>query len=123
MTHMIKVKNISKTYSGQVVLQLPDLEIPKAQRFGLVGNNGAGKTTLFSLILDLIEASSGEIAINEIDVKKSEDWKPLTAAFIDESYLIGYLTVEEYYYFLGNLRGVSKSEIYQWVQIFEPFFN
>ena len=120
---MIKVKNISKTYSGQVVLQLPDLEIPKAQRFGLVGNNGAGKTTLFSLILDLIEASSGEIAINEIDVKKSEDWKPLTAAFIDESYIIGYLTVEEYYYFLGNLRGVSKSEIDQWVQIFEPFFN
>ena len=59
----------------------------------------------------------------EIDVKKSEDWKPLTAAFIDESYLIGYLTVEEYYYFLGNLRGVSKSEIDQWVQIFEPFFN
>ncbi|MDA9572260.1 AAA family ATPase, partial [Flavobacteriaceae bacterium] len=44
-------------------------------------------------------------------------------AFIDESYLIGYLTVEEYYYFLGDLRGVTKSEIDQWVQDFEPFFN
>lgn len=120
---MIKINDLSKKYAGQTVLQTPELLIPKGQRFGLVGNNGAGKTTLFSLILDLIECSSGSITINGIDVQKSEAWKPLTAAFIDESYLIGYLTVEEYYYFLGNLRGVTKSEIDQWVQYFEPFFN
>lgn len=120
---MIKINDLSKKYAGQTVLQTPELLIPKGQRFGLVGNNGAGKTTLFSLILDLIESSSGSITINGIDVQKSEAWKPLTAAFIDESYLIGYLTVEEYYYFLGNLRGVTKSEIDQWVQDFEPFFN
>ena len=120
---MIIATNLSKKYSGQTVLGIPDLEIPKGQRFGLVGNNGAGKTTLFSLFLDLIEASTGKVTINQIDVQTSEEWKPYTAAFIDESYLIGYLTVEEYYYFLGNLRGVSKEEINIWVQEFEPFFN
>jgi ABC-2 type transport system ATP-binding protein len=120
---MINATNLSKKYSGQTVLEIPDLEVPKGQRFGLVGNNGAGKTTLFSLFLDLIEASTGKATINQIDVQTSEEWKPYTAAFIDESYLIGYLTVEEYYYFLGNLRGVSKEEINIWVQEFEPFFN
>jgi ABC-2 type transport system ATP-binding protein len=120
---MINATNLSKKYSGQTVLEIPDLEVPKGQRFGLVGNNGAGKTTLFSLFLDLIEASTGKVTINQIDVQTSEEWKPYTAAFIDESYLIGYLTVEEYYYFLGNLRGVSKEEINIWVQEFEPFFN
>lgn len=120
---MIIATNLSKKYSGQTVLEIPDLEVPKGQRFGLVGNNGAGKTTLFSLFLDLIEASTGKVTINQIDVQTSEEWKPYTAAFIDESYLIGYLTVEEYYYFLGNLRGVSKEEINIWVQEFEPFFN
>lgn len=120
---MITVKNLSKKYSGQTVLEILALEVPKGQKFGLVGNNGAGKTTLFSLLLDLIEASTGNVTINQIDVQKSEEWKPYTAAFIDESYLIGYLTVEEYYYFLGNLRGVSKEEINIWVQDFEPFFN
>lgn len=120
---MINATNLSKKYSGQTVLEIPDLEIPKGQRFGLVGNNGAGKTTLFSLFLDLIEASTGKVTINQIDVQTSEEWKPYTAAFIDESYLMGYLTVEEYYYFLGNLRGVSKEEINIWVQEFEPFFN
>ncbi|MCH1433520.1 MAG: ABC transporter ATP-binding protein [Flavobacteriaceae bacterium] len=120
---MINATNLSKKYSGQTVLEIPDLEVPKGQRFGLVGNNGAGKTTLFSLFLDLIEASTGKVTINQIDVQTSEEWKPYTAAFIDESYLIGYLTAEEYYYFLGNLRGVSKEEINIWVQEFEPFFN
>jgi ABC-2 type transport system ATP-binding protein len=120
---MIIATNLSKKYSGQTVLEIPNLEVPKGQRFGLVGNNGAGKTTLFSLFLDLIEASTGKVTINQIDVQTSEEWKPYTAAFIDESYLIGYLTVEEYYYFLGNLRGVSKEEINIWVQEFEPFFN
>ena len=120
---MIIATNLSKKYSGQTVLEIPNLEVPKGQRFGLVGNNGAGKTTLFSLFLDLIEASTGKVTINQIDVQTSEEWKPYTAAFIDESYLIGYLTVEEYYYFLGNLRGVSKEEINIWVQELEPFFN
>jgi len=120
---MITVTNLSKTYGGTLVLELPELSIPKGQRFGLVGNNGAGKTTFFSLLLDLIESSSGRIAINDIDVQSSEDWKPFTAAFIDESYLIGYLTVEEYYYFLGSLRGLSTKEIDEWVLGFESFFN
>jgi ABC-2 type transport system ATP-binding protein len=120
---MIRVENLSKKYAGQLVLDVPELQIPAGQRFGFVGNNGAGKTTLFSLILDLIEASSGIVFSKEIDVQKSEAWKPYTAAFIDESYLIGYLTVEEYYAFLANLRGVTKEEIESWTQGFESFFN
>ena len=120
---MITVTNLSKKYSGQTVLGILDLEVTKGQKFGLVGNNGSGKTTLFSLLLDLIEASTGNVTFNKIDVHKSEEWKPYTSAFIDESYLISYLTVEEYFYFLGNLRAVSKEEINIWVQEFEPFFN
>jgi ABC-2 type transport system ATP-binding protein len=120
---MISVQNLSKKYGGVVVLDTPELTIPKGQRFGLIGNNGAGKTTFFSLILDLIEASSGSVFINEVDVQKSEDWKPYTAAFIDETYLIGYLTVEEYYYFIGGLRGQSKSQIDEWLTQFSTFFN
>ena len=120
---MIEINELSKKYAGEIVLDLPELFIPKGQCFGLVGNNGAGKTTFFSLLLDLIESSSGTVKINSVNVQKSEAWKPFTAAFIDESYLIGYLTVEEYYYFLGNLRGESKEAIDDWVQGFETFFN
>ena len=120
---MIKAYSLSKEYRGEKVLNLSELEIPKGELFGLIGNNGAGKTTFFSLLLDLIEATSGTIEINNIMVHQSEAWKPFISAFIDESYLIGYLTVEEYSYFLGSLREKTQTEVDSWIKAYEPFFN
>ncbi|MDR6299840.1 ABC transporter ATP-binding protein [Mesonia maritima] len=120
---MIHVNNLSKSYNGTTVLHINDLEIPKGQSFGLVGNNGAGKTTFFSLLLDLIQPSSGNITNNEVIVNESEAWKPFTSSFIDESFLIGYLTAEEYFYFIGELRGQNKADVDKLLANFEDFFH
>lgn len=121
---MIQVNQLSKTYSNGVkVLNITNLEIPKGQSFGLVGNNGAGKTTFFSLLLDLIQPSTGSIKNNGVQVNTSESWKPFTAAFIDESFLIGYLTAEEYFYFIGDLRGQNKADVDALLKKHEEFFN
>lgn len=120
---MIEIKNISKVYNGVKVLNLEHLTIQKGESIGLVGNNGAGKTTLFSLMLDLIQPTTGEILLNGIKVHESEDWKKFTAAFIDESFLIGYLTPEEYFYFIGELRGLNKASIDAFLEQFQEFFN
>lgn len=120
---MISTTNLSKSYNGITVLKIDQLEIPKGQSFGLVGNNGAGKTTYFSLLLDLIKPTTGSIISNEIVVSESEDWKPFTSAFIDESFLIGYLTPEEYFYFIGELRGQNKADVNAMVSQFEDFFH
>ena len=120
---MIKTTNLSKKYNENVVLDIDKLDIPKGQSFGLVGNNGAGKTTYFSLILDLIKPTTGYIENNGIKVHESEDWKPFTASFIDESFLIGYLTPEEYFYFIGELRGQNRADINALVAQFEDFFH
>ena len=120
---MITVHNLTKTYGQQTVLNIEGLEIPKGQSFGLVGNNGAGKTTLFSLLLDLIQPSSGHIVNNDVQVNQSEAWKPFTSAFIDESFLIGYLTPEEYFYFIGELRGRNKADVDALLSNFTDFFH
>lgn len=120
---MIQIQNISKSYNGTEVLNIEELLIPKGQSFGLVGNNGAGKTTLFSLLLDLIQPTTGSISNNEIIVNTSEDWKPFTSAFIDESFLIGYLTAEEYFYFIGELRNQTKEQVDELLAEFEDFFH
>ena len=120
---MIKSTNLTKKYGNETVLNIETLEIPKGQTFGLVGNNGAGKTTFFNLLLDLIQPTTGVITNNEIEVSKSEAWKPFTAAFIDESFLIGYLTPEEYFYFIGELRGMNKADIDSFLLQFEEIFN
>lgn len=120
---MIRVNELSKKYSGTTVLKIENLEIPKGQSFGLVGNNGAGKTTFFSLLLDLIQPSTGHIINNEIQVNLSENWKPFTASFLDESFLIGYLTPEEYFYFIGDLRNQNKADVDTLLAKYEEFFN
>ena len=121
---MISVSNLTKKYSnGITVLNIPNLDIAQGESFGLVGNNGAGKTTFFSLLLDLIEPSSGSVLTKNIQVNASEAWKPFTAAFLDESFLIGYLTAEEYFYFIGDLRGQNKSDVDALLAKHEEFFN
>lgn len=120
---MIKTTNLSKKYNSKEVLNISTLEIPKGQSFGLVGNNGAGKTTYFSLLLDLIQPTTGQIENNGVIVSESEDWKPFTSAFIDESFLIGYLTPEEYFYFIGDLRGQNKQDVDNLLAQFEDFFH
>ncbi|MDG2195142.1 MAG: ABC transporter ATP-binding protein [Polaribacter sp.] len=120
---MITSTHISKTYGNTQVLNIEDLKIPKGQSFGLVGNNGAGKTTFFNMLLDLIRPSTGEITNHDIAVNKSEKWKTFTGSFIDESFLIGYLTPEEYFYFIGDLRGMNTADVDAFLQPFEEIFN
>ena len=120
---MITINNLSKVYENKKVLSIESLDFQKGQTIGLVGNNGAGKTTLFSLILDLIEPTSGFVSIDNENVNTSENWKNKVSAFIDESFLIGYLTPEEYFYFLGELRGQTKANVDEFLKNFNDFFN
>ena len=120
---MIRIDQLTKRYGDTTVLNIPEMDIPKGQVFGLVGNNGAGKTTLFSLLLDLIQATEGTVKIDQVDVSTSEDWKTNTAAFLDDSFLISYLTPEEYFNFIGELRKVSKEDVDELLAGYADFFN
>jgi ABC-2 type transport system ATP-binding protein len=120
---MININNIGKKYGQNIVLNIQELSIAKGETFGLVGNNGAGKTTLFSILLDLVQPSTGSISIDNLKVNESEDWKAKVTAFIDETFLIGYLTPEEYFYFLGELRGKNKEEVNEFLKQFSDLFN
>lgn len=120
---MIQINNLSKKYQNTSVLEIDELHISKGECFGLVGNNGAGKTTLFSLLLDLIQATTGQASIASIPVASSEDWKPLTSSFLDESFLISYLKPEEYFYFIGSLRNWNKQTVDDFLVQFTDLFN
>ena len=120
---MITIDTITKKYGKTEVLNVASIEIPTGQSFGLVGNNGAGKTTLFNILLDLIRPTTGSITNHKIVVNQSEDWKKFTGSFIDESFLIGYLTAEEYFDFIGDLRGMNKADVKSFLTQFDDFFN
>ena len=120
---MIEIKNLLKQFGETKAVDIDNYVINQGDMLGLVGNNGAGKTTLFRLILDLLQADKGNVTIDGIDVSKSEDWKKTTGEFIDDGFLIDYLTPEEYFYFIGKVYGLSKQEIDERLKPFEHFMN
>lgn len=108
---MIIIDKLKKNFGEKIAVDIEHYEINQGDMLGLVGNNGAGKTTLFRIMLDLLKADDGKVIINDIDVSQSEDWKSITGAFIDNGFLIDYLTPEEYFYFIGKMYGLKKEEV------------
>jgi len=120
---MIQVENLQKEYRAVTVLNLPALQITKGEIWGLVGNNGAGKTTFFRCLLDLIRPTKGLAKSKGEPVQGSEHWKSYTGAYLDEGFLIDYLTAEEYFDFLGKTHSMSKGDIAEFIDNMSDFFN
>jgi ABC-2 type transport system ATP-binding protein len=120
---MIKVNNLLKAYKGITAVSIDQLELHPGEVIGLVGNNGAGKTTFFRLLLDLIRADKGEVLSKDKQVTATEVWKSYTAAYIDEGFLIDYLTPEEYFYFVGKLNQLPKADVDDFLQHYTEFFD
>ena len=120
---MIIIDKLKKNFGEKIAVDIEHYEINQGDMLGLVGNNGAGKTTLFRIMLDLLKADDGKVIINDIDVSQSEDWKSISGAFIDDGFLIDYLTPEEYFYFIGKMYGLKKEEVDERLIPFERFMS
>jgi ABC-2 type transport system ATP-binding protein len=119
----IHVNHLKKNYGKQLALDIPGLEIRSGELTGIIGNNGAGKTTFFRLLLDLIHATAGSIKAGGKGVAGSDHWKPKTGSFLDEGFLIDFLTPEEFFHFTGKLYGFTPAEINERLGEFSRFMN
>ncbi len=117
----IRIENLRKTFGEKVAVNIESFIIPEGQVLGLVGNNGAGKSTLFRLMLDLLKADTGRVLMGQTDVAQTEDWKDWTGAYIDESFLIDYLTPDEYFQFIARISGRTEEELAEFLAQFEHF--
>lgn len=117
----IIIENLRKNFGEKTAVNINQFEIPSGQILGLVGNNGAGKSTMFRLMLDLIKADEGRVLMGNIDVSQTEEWKNWTGAFVDESFLIDYLTPDEYFQFVARISGISDEEYQSFLARFEHF--
>lgn|SRR5574344_577042 len=119
----ISINHLLKKFGDKTAVNIDQYVIHSGDMLGLVGNNGAGKTTLFRLILDLLKADDGDVHIGDIQVNLSEEWKSITGAYIDDGFLIDYLTPEEYFYFAGKMYGMNKENVDAQISKFERFMG
>ncbi|NTE05526.1 ABC transporter ATP-binding protein [Agrobacterium tumefaciens] len=120
---ILEVKNLKKVYGDKTVVNIEHIQITPGETVGLVGNNGAGKTTFFRMLLDLIRPTGGEVLSKGENVAHHENWKNYTASFLDEGFLIDYLTPEEYFTFIGSLNHLSTADVGAYLMQYSEFFN
>lgn len=118
---MINITNLQKRFGDTIACDISSLTIHDGEILGLVGNNGAGKTTLFRLMLDLLKADSGSVDINGVQPQQSEEWKKDVGAYIDEGFLIDFLTPEEYFAFMGKICNMTSEQVKERISDFEQF--
>ena len=130
---MITISNLKKCFSETIACDIPSLTINDGDILGLVGNNGAGKTTLFRMLLDLLKPDEGEVMLSvpsasrfsksqspdAVNPALSEQWKEWTGAYIDEGFLIDFLTPEEYFAFIGKITDMKQEEVDERLKDFE----
>ena len=144
----IELSNLEKNFGTNTAVDIESFTINNGDILGLVGNNGAGKTTLFRLMLDLLKADKGVVTMHPsaddvelvpsslklspdggvgggspINPALSEDWKAYTGAYIDDGFLIDFLTAEEYFDFIGRVSGMTKEQIAERLVYFEPLMG
>ena len=144
----IELSNLEKRFGTNTAVDIESFTINNGDILGLVGNNGAGKTTLFRLMLDLLKADEGVVTMHPsaddvelvpsslklspdggvgggppINPAQSEDWKAYTGAYIDDGFLIDFLTAEEYFDFIGRVSGMTKEQIAERLVYFEPLMG
>lgn len=107
----IKVFHLMKRYGQHFALHVPELRIASGEAVGLVGNNGAGKTTFLRLLLDLIHPDDGQVLVDGQNVAKETGWKAHVGSYLDESFLLDFLTPEEFFSFVGSVYEMSPTEI------------
>ena len=119
----ITIDGLRKLYGDTVAVSVPHIHVSEGEVLGFVGNNGAGKTTLFRLLLDLVRADEGRVCIGGVNVAHSEEWKDYVGAFLDESFLIDYLTPQEFFAFVRSVSGRAVGAATSWQECFAPLLR
>ena len=119
--NLLDVENVSKSYSNHQALDNVSLNVPKGVIYGLLGPNGAGKTSLIRIINQITRQDMGRITLNG---------ETLSAKHIFD---IGYLPEERGLYkkmkvgeqllYLARLKGMSKSEAMDKLQVWFDKFD
>ena len=118
---MITINHLKKAFGNTVACDIEQFKINDGEILGLVGNNGAGKTTLFRMLLDLLKPDEGDVALDGINPAQSEEWKAATGSYIDEGFLIDFLTPDEYFAFIGKITDKTQEEVDERLKDFEKF--
>lgn len=126
---MIQVSNLHKSYGSVEVLKGIDLTINKGEIVSIVGKSGAGKTTLLQIIGTLLNASSGTVQINNVEVSRLKEkalarFRNQNLGFVFQSHqLLPEFTALENVIIPGLIANVSRKTLEKRAEEILSFLN
>ena len=108
---MLNIRELNKTYAGNIqALKGLSLEVPFGM-FGLLGPNGAGKTTLMKILATLLEPDSGSAEMNGFDLIVDKHGTRKMLGYLPQEFgLYPTLTAEQTLHYFAKLKGVHDKK-------------
>ena len=107
----VRIRGLTKAYSGTIALDNLDLEIRRGDIFGYIGPNGAGKTTTIRILAALLWPTSGSAEIEGVDViKNPRSIKELVGYMPDSFGVYDNMTLHEYLDFFGAAYRIKSAK-------------
>lgn len=117
----IEVNNLSKSFGSQKALDQVSFDVKPGEIFGLLGPNGAGKTTCIRIVLDIFKPDSGTVSVFGSNMNESK--KDKIGYLPEERGLYQDIVLEDCLIYLASLKGLSKSDASNRINVFFEKFN
>jgi len=117
-TPVLRLEAVTKSFSGKKAVDLLNLSIEAGEIYVFLGPNGAGKTTTMKIAVGLIRPEHGNVSILGKSVQSFVGHgTPVPFSYIpEEPHLYERLTAREFFHFIGETAGISKSLVSERVQ-------
>ena len=112
------LKNVSKYYGKNKVVDNVSFSVEKGQILGFLGPNGAGKTTTIKMILGLLSIDEGSIKVNGFDVKKKKKKAmEYIGGIVENPDMYGYMSAVDNLKLFAKIRNINYSEVYKVLEL------
>lgn len=107
---MIELKNVSKVFKNQTVIDQVSVKFENNKIYGIVGHNGCGKTVILKMISGLLKPTTGQVVVNGVRIGIDRDFPESLGMIIETPGFIPYLSGYKNLKNISAIKGICSRE-------------